>query len=943
MRRINRPFLILLLLAVYGAARQPESAGPAAVPSDESRRERIAAANQALQRRVDALPGSLADMQRQFQNPPDDARIMMRWWWFGPAVTKVGIERELRAMKEAGIGGVEIQPVYPLALDDESQGIKNLRFLSPEFLEALQFANRKARELGLRVDLTLGSGWPYGGPEVPITQAASRLRVERLQLQPRQKTVPLPKLNEWEKLLACHLVSSDGQSIQELTAIKNGAVELPESPSGSEALCFIAGRTRQQVKRAAVGSEGFVVDHYDRAALDDYLKNVGEPLLQAFGADPPYAVFCDSLEVFNSDWAPDFLSEFQKRRGYDLKPLLPALARDIGPPTGAIRHDWGLTLTELLEERFLAPLQAWAKQHRTRFRLQGYGIPPATIGSNAFADLTEGEGPHWKVLRASRWASSANHLYGRNITSSETWTWLHSPSFRATPLDVKAEADLHFLQGINQLIGHGWPYTPESVEYPGWRFYAAAAFNEKNPWWIVMPDVSRYLQRVSYALRQGQPANDVAFYLPNSDAWAGFVNPKVHYMIEALKERLGDVAIAQVLEAGFNLDFFDDDSLRRIGKVESGALNLGPNKYKAVVLPNVERLPIDTLQKLEAFARAGGLVIAARRKPATLPGYQTGEAERRQFNQTMQRLFAGEKPPAHFVADDKQLGEKLASLLQPDVKLSPAAPGIGVIHRRTPEADIYFLANSTSERLKVDATFRVVHNQLAAWNPFDGSIAPLTAQFDASGASLSLKFEPYESKLLVFSRRALSPAKETRPATLPAPLELSSDWRVRFETDRQPQTFAQLRSWTEDTARRFYSGTAIYEKEIDLPASWLRPGVNARLDFGEGQPLPIQPRRNGMRAWLAPPIREAAVVYVNDERAGSIWCPPYSIEVTKLLKPGVNRLRIVVGNTAINHLAGTRLPDYNLLKQRYGDRFQPQDLEILQPLPSGLLGTVRLK
>ena len=128
----------------------------------------------------------------------------------------------------------------------------------------------------------------------------------------------------------------------------------------------------------------------------------------------------------------------------------------------------------------MQPMQAWAKEHKTRFRIQGYGIPPATIGSNQFADLTEGEGWQWKTVRASRWASSANHLWGRNITSSETWTWLHSPSFRATPLDMKAEADLHFLQGINQIIGHGWPYTGEGIEYPGWRLYAAANFNDKN-------------------------------------------------------------------------------------------------------------------------------------------------------------------------------------------------------------------------------------------------------------------------------------------------------------------------------------------------------------------------------------------------------------------------------------------------------------------------------
>ena len=92
----------------------------------------------------------------------------MRWWWFGPAVTKSELEREMRLMKEAGIGGFEVQPVYPLALDNDANGIKTLPFLSDEFLDALRFTSEKARELGLRFDLTLGSGWPFGGPTVSI-------------------------------------------------------------------------------------------------------------------------------------------------------------------------------------------------------------------------------------------------------------------------------------------------------------------------------------------------------------------------------------------------------------------------------------------------------------------------------------------------------------------------------------------------------------------------------------------------------------------------------------------------------------------------------------------------------------------------------------------------------------------------------------------------------
>ena len=192
-------------------------------------------------------------------------------------------------------------------------------------------------------------------------------------------------------------------------------------------LFFISSRTGMQVKRPAVGAEGYVLDHFDRAAADNYLKTVGDRLLQAFDSGPPYAIFCDSLEAYGNDWTPALLEEFEKRRGYDLTPHLPALVTDVGPKTMEVRRDWGLTLTELLNERFLAPVHAWSKKNRTLFRIQNYGVPAATISSNAYDDLSEGEGSQWKTLRASRWASSANHLYGRPVTSSETWTWLNSP------------------------------------------------------------------------------------------------------------------------------------------------------------------------------------------------------------------------------------------------------------------------------------------------------------------------------------------------------------------------------------------------------------------------------------------------------------------------------------------------------------------------------------
>jgi len=152
----------------------------------------------------------------------------------------------------------------------------------------------------------------------------------------------------------------------------------------------------------------------------------------------------------------------------------------------------------------------------------------------------------------------------------------------------------------------------------------------------------------------------------------------------------------------------------------------------------------------------------------------------------------------------------------------------------------------------------------------------------------------------------------------------------------------QLTSWTDSDATRYFSGVATYEKDVEIPADVIRDNQQLKLDFGPGSAIPIQTLRNGMQAWYDGPIRDAAVVYINDKRAGSLWCPPYSIDVTGMLRPGANKIRVMVANTAINYMAGHSLPDYRLLNLRYGERFQPQDMDKVQPVPSGLLGPIRL-
>ena len=890
----------------------------------------------------------LADLRRVWEQPSPDARPMMRWWWFGPAVTPDGLDRELQAMHDAGLGGVEVQPVYPLVPDDRGRGLVNHPFVSTPFLDAVRHSAETARRLGLRFDLTLGSGWPYGGPHIPIDHAAGRLRWEKVAVKTRR--VSLPAMTTGERLIAVTL--PDGGA--ELTDIRGDVVWLPDGALPNDVWVFIAGRTGMMVKRAAVGAEGYVLDHYDRAALQAHLDAVGTPLLDALRGMPPATVFCDSLEVFGSDWTPDLLPEFARRRGYDLRPHLAALVSGSDARAIAVRQDWGRTLGELYEERFLAPLAEWTHARGSKLRIQGYGIPPATLSSNRLADLTDGEGAQWKTITPARWASSANHLFDRTVTASETWTWLHSPSFAATPLDLKAEADRHFVMGVNQLIGHGWPSTPAGVDDDGWRFnwrfYAAGAFNDRNPWWIVMPDVSRYLQRVSALLREGRPVHDVALYLPTDDA-LGDIKPGTAHLLELLRERIGPAVPAAILDAGYGFDVVDDgalalasvagnatngeDEVRSHRAVDArmrvGELVIGAQRFRTVVLPAVRTMPAETAARLRAFSAAGGRVIATDRLPEATPGLRG-------------KPLTLDMPLTPTPA--ASLGDELRRALVPDVRLEPASPDVGQHHRRSGDVDVYFLANTANTPRAARLTVRAI-GRAEWWDPLTGvTRAADVVAADRETMTLPLDLEAYGSIVLVVARGpapqiTTPPAPAATPAARTPRIELRGPWTVTFpEAGIAPRTRDALTSWDADEDTRFFSGVATYETTVEIAA--IPRGASVALDFGQGRPIEGTDRGPGMRTWLEAPIRDAAVVTINGQRAGSVWCPPFRLDVTSLIRAGRNTVAIRVGNTAMNHMAGRPLPDYRLLNLRYGERFQPQGMELIRPLPSGLVGPVSL-
>ena len=329
----------------------------------------------------------------------------------------------------AGFGGVEVAYVYPL-------GPVTTEFMSEAFLADLRFAADRAHELGLRFDLTLGSGWSFGGPHISDELAARRLHWERREISPGPLTIPVTSPWPGDQLVAAYVgagsIQEQPESYQQLSMV-NGMIMIPDGHGTRQVLLGYAQRTGQNVKRAAVGSEGPVLDHYSAAAVDAHLLSVGDRMLDAVPAELVGSVFCDSLEVYDADWTAALPQEFERRRGYPLMPVLYRLAVD-GPDAAGVRADYHHTLAELYQENFVA-VASWAGGRPFGYRATGRLRPRSAATGSPTSSRAKGG---WKEITQTRWASSAAHLYGRNVVSAEVWTWVHSPSFRATRSISKA-------------------------------------------------------------------------------------------------------------------------------------------------------------------------------------------------------------------------------------------------------------------------------------------------------------------------------------------------------------------------------------------------------------------------------------------------------------------------------------------------------------------------
>jgi hypothetical protein len=506
------------------------------------------------------------------------------------------------------------------------------------------------------------------------------------------------------------------------------------------------------------------------------------------------------------------------------------------------------------------------------------------------------------------------------VVSSETWTWLHSPSWAATPLDMKVEVDRHFLQGVNQIIGHGWPYSPPQVGEPGWAFYAAASFNDHNPWYPVMPTVTRYVHRVSAMLREGKPDSPVAIYLPTEDAFAD-MRPARASVNEEMRQRFQPNLVGQVLDAGQTFDFID-----------ASAILAGKLTQRLLILPGLYRIDPAAFERIAAWVDNGGLLIATGALPSSAGGLMDGAAGVRRVQQISRQLLEAESKLRVRVVPPESLGATLRSVLEPTVALASPDSAFGFIRRRLRNGYLYFIANTGQRPITTQARFAGDNGRGQWWDAVTGE------RKSAGSGNIAVQLAPYESKLLVF----VEGLDQVEPATglrLSPVLDLSKGWRVQAKGTpaMPPQPGA---SWTDDPKLTHYSGSVTYQRSFVLKKADLGNDARLLLDFGTDTPLP-DIRQDRPRALLEAPVRDAALVRVNGKDAGAVWMPPWRLDVTSLLRPGKNEVEVIVMNTAINALSA-RPMSKRLLELRYGARFKEEDWDKLQPAPSGLLGPVTL-
>lgn len=868
-----------------------------------------------------------------------------RWWWLGSAVDETNLTRNLEAYAKAGMGALEITPIYGV----QDNNANDISYLTPQWMKMLRHSEAEAHRLGMNMEMSNGTGWPFGGPMVSVEDAATKLIIEDTIFSGGKRCrIPIsvsdPKQAPYASLSRL-MAYSEGKCIDLTTLVDKGILSWKAPKGDWRLIAAFCGKTFQRVKRAAPGGEGFVMDHLSSRAVGNYLARF-DKAFKASGTAYPSQFFNDSYEVYGADWTETMFDEFLARRGYKLEEHLPEfLSKERTDVTCRIISDYRETMADLLLENFTRQWTEWAHRNGTTTRNQAHGSPGNLIDLYATVDIPECEGFglsdfHIKGLRRDsltrkndsdlsmlKYASSAAHVVGKPYTSSETFTWL-TEHFRTSLSQCKPDLDLMFVSGVNHIYFHGTTYSPAEAVWPGWKFYASIDMSPTNSIWRDAPAFFNYIARCQSFLQMGTPDNDLLVYLPVYDMWGEQPGRMLSFDIHGMAERAPAFinTVNDIYRAGFDMDYISDRFIRSCSVSNGQIVTTGGTSYKALVLPSVKRLPTDVMEKLIDLAREGAKIVFLGHTPDDVPGYKDSETRCGQLKEMLDRAQKDSSLKGNLF-----FGTDYAStLVQTGVKpeLMKSTYGLSSIRRKNADGHHYFVAalKDTDTQawipLTVPATSAMIYNPLtgekgkAALRQRNGQ-AEVFVDIPSGG---SLVIQTYISADI--NEPAYGYWKSTGTVH---PLQ---DWTLTF-VESTPEVkgsfpMKSLTSWTHLSAEASKTmGTARYTTTFRLTPN---SAENWILDLGD--------------------VRESARVRINGQEVATLWAVPYRCLVGKYLKVGDNTVEVEVTNLPANRIAEMdrqgiawrkfkeiNLVDINYKKTGYGH---------WTPVESGLLGPVRL-
>jgi hypothetical protein len=926
-------------------------------------------------------------MKNQFLDPPDSARPGVYWYFMDGNLNAKEMTADLESMKAAGLGNLVFLEV------DIGMPKGPVKFMSEPWQERFVQTVRDAERLGIDITLGIGPGWcGSGGPWVKPERSMQHLVFSSVELKGPQRysailPVPAQRSTEWHAMASPYyedvviwafpsrkpliadidekalyyrgpytlrkevkpylpaparyaepgpsgVIPPDG--IVDLTGrLKPDGTLSWDVPSGDWTVVRMGRRTTGASSRPAPSAgEGLESDKFDAKALEDHLGRFVGVLLEKVGPRAKEhgltTLHMDSWESGAQNWTPSLLDEFRKRRGYDARPWLPVYTgRVIQSLEMSERFLWDLRLTgqELVLENHAGAVKTYGRKHGLSLSIEPYDMNPAgDLDLGAVADVPMAE--FWNNALESAYScfesASIAHLMGRPIVSAEAFTSVEA--LDAYPWSLKNQGDWAFCVGINRFVFHTFAHQALGDAYkPGMTMGPYGVHWHRNQtWWPMVSAYHRYLARCSEILRQGVSVSDVLYLTPEG-------TPHVFLPPSSALEGSGRLADKK----GYGFDGCSPKILMARAEVKDGLIAFpGGSSYRLLVLPQLETMTPGLLGKIRDLVEAGATVVGTPplRSPS-LMGYPACDDDVQALASDLWGSLDAPRSATKrsygqgVIHWGGELSPTTAPPLYPSYPLTAALlQGMGVEedftatgpvrygHRRTGDREIYFVSNRTGAPIRADCRFRVGRGSPQIWDPVTGEQRPLPRFERADGLTvIPLEFAAFQSYFVVFVGRAGKPASKTGRnfADLKTAQELSGPWEVAFDPKwggPEKITFSDLQDWTTrpEPGIKYYSGMAAYRKTLKLARV---PKGRTYLDLGV--------------------VHDMARVRLNGQDLGVVWCAPWRVEVTGVLKAGDNTLEIEVVNRWANRLIGDK---------------QPADADVRTvDVPPGFLGGNRLK